>query len=69
MPTTLYRLLTGPDDPSFCHRVSEAMSLGWQLFGPPTLTYDADQKKVICAQAITKNVKAGYNAEMKLSEQ
>jgi hypothetical protein len=22
----LYRLLTGPDDASFCHRVSEALS-------------------------------------------
>ena len=69
MPTTLYRLLTGPDDASFCHRVSEALSLGWQLYGTPSLTYDADKKMVICAQAITKNVKAGYNAEMKLSEQ
>ena len=69
LPTTLYRLLTGLDDTAFCHRVSEALSLGWQLYGTPTLTYDADQKKVICGQAITKNVKATYNAEMKLSEQ
>jgi hypothetical protein len=27
--TTLYRYLTGPDDASFCHRVSEALSRGW----------------------------------------
>ena len=69
MTTTLYRLLTGPDDASFCHRVSEALSLGWQLYGTPSLTYDADQKKVICGQAVTKNVKADYTADMKLSEQ
>jgi hypothetical protein len=69
MPTTLYRLVTGPDDASFCHRVSEALSLGWQLYGTPSLTYDADQKKVICGQGITKNVKANYSADMKLSEQ
>jgi hypothetical protein len=66
--TTLYRLLTGPDDASFCHRVSEALSKGWQLYGTPSLTYDADQKKVICGQAITKNVITDYNADMKLSE-
>jgi hypothetical protein len=69
MTTTLYRLLTGPDDASFCHRVSEALSVGWQLYGTPTLTYDADQKMVICGQAITKNVNAAYAADMKLSEQ
>jgi hypothetical protein len=69
MTTTLYRLLTGPDDASFCHRVSEALSQGWQLYGTPTLTYDADQKKVICGQAVTKNVNTQYNTDMKLSEQ
>jgi hypothetical protein len=69
MTTTLYRLLTGPDDASFCHRVSKALSLGWQLYGTPTLTYDPDQKKVICGQAVTKNVNADYTADMKLSEQ
>jgi hypothetical protein len=69
MATTLYRYLTGPDDASFCHRVSEALSKGWQLYGQPTLTYDADQKRVICGQAITKSVKAEYDSEMKLSEQ
>ena len=45
------------------------LSKGWQLHGQPTLTYDADQKRVICGQAITKNVKAEYSPEMKLSEQ
>ena len=69
MPSTLYRLLTGPDDASFCHRVSEALNRGWQLYGPPSLTYDVDEKKVICGQAITKNVTADYTADMKLSEQ
>ncbi len=69
MSTTLYRLLTGPDDASFCHRVSDALSRGWQLYGTPSLTYDADQKKVICGQAVTKNVKADYSADMTLSEQ
>ena len=69
MATTLYRYLTGPDDASFCHRVSEALSKGWQLHGQPTLAYDAVQKRVICGQAITKSVKAPYSAEMKLADQ
>ena len=68
MPATLYRLLTGPDDASFCHRVSDALSKGWQLYGPPSLTFDTDQKKLVCGQAITKHVTADYSADMKLSE-
>jgi hypothetical protein len=69
MATTLYRILTGPDDARFCHRVSDALSKGWQLFGPPTLTYDTEQKKVICGQAITKMVDADDAADLTLSEQ
>ncbi len=67
---TLYRYLTGPDDATFCHRVSEALSQGWQLYGNPTLTYDAGQKRVICGQAITKE-KPGlaYSPGLKLQEQ
>jgi hypothetical protein len=68
MPSTLYRMLTGPDDAQFCHRVTEALSKGWQLYGTPSLTYDTEQKKVMCGQAITKQVAADYSADMKLSE-
>jgi hypothetical protein len=32
----LYRFLTGPDDASFCHRVTAALNNGWNLFGSPT---------------------------------
>ena len=45
-----YRLLTGPDDDAFCHRVSDALALGYQLYGSPTTTYDGSS--VIAAQAI-----------------
>ena len=45
-----YRLLTGPDDASFCHRVSEALALGYQLYGSPAATFDG--ARVIVAQAI-----------------
>lgn len=46
----VYRLLTGPDDASFCHRVSEALSLGYRLYGSPAATFDGE--RVIVAQAL-----------------
>lgn len=69
MPATLYRYLTGPDDANFCHRVSEALSKGWQLYGQPTLTFDSVKQRVICGQAITKQVDDAYSPGMKLAEQ
>jgi hypothetical protein len=45
-----YRLLTGPDDANLCRRVSEALSLGYVLYGSPAVTFDG--KSVIAAQAI-----------------
>lgn len=48
LPT--YRVLTGPDDDSFCHRVSEALALGYELYDGPALTCKGQQ--VIVAQAL-----------------
>lgn len=45
-----YRLLTGPDDASFCHRVSEALALGYLLYGSPAATFNGEN--VVVAQAI-----------------
>ncbi|WP_080646780.1 DUF1737 domain-containing protein [Salinispora arenicola] len=45
-----YRLLTGPDDEKFCHRVSEALDLGFRLQGSPAVTFDG--VRVIAAQAV-----------------
>ena len=45
-----YRLLTGADDAAFCHRVSEALALGYRLYGGPAATFNG--KDVIVAQAI-----------------
>ncbi len=68
-PTTLYRYLTGPDDAAFCHRVSAAINRGWQLYGPPTLTFDAAKGRVICGQAIVKDVEGiDYSPDLKLSD-
>jgi len=46
----VYRILTGPDDAAFCHRVSEALALGYRLYGSPAATYDGQH--VIVAQAL-----------------
>jgi len=48
LPT--YRILTGPDDATFCHRVSEAIALGYKLYGSPAATFDG--QSVIVAQAV-----------------
>ena len=46
----VYRVLTGPDDAAFCHRVSEALALGYILHGPPAVTFNG--REVIVAQAL-----------------
>lgn len=48
LPT--YRLLTGIDDAAFCRRVSEAIALGYKLYGPPAATFNG--QSVIVAQAV-----------------
>lgn len=64
-----YRYLTGKDDSAFCHRVTKAINGGWQLYGSPTLTFDAARGIVICGQAITKDVPdRDYDPAMALSE-
>lgn len=45
-----YRLLTGPDDDTFCERVSEALADGYQLHGSPAATFNGE--RVIVAQAL-----------------
>lgn len=45
-----YRLLTGPDDRSFCERVSAALDEGYVLHGGPAATFDGT--RVVVAQAV-----------------
>lgn len=67
--TTIYRLLTEDDTSAFCHKVSEALSKGWQLHGAPSIAFDAGRGVMRCAQAVTKEIGAEYNADMKLGQQ
>ncbi|RIA47308.1 DUF1737 domain-containing protein [Dichotomicrobium thermohalophilum] len=50
-----YRLLTGKDNSGFCHRVTEALNNGWELYGGPSVTFDPVRGHVVCAQAIVKD--------------
>jgi hypothetical protein len=69
-PTTLYRYLTGADDAAFCHRVTEALNGGWMLYGNPTLAFDQASGRVVCGQAIIKDVEGiGYSPDLDLSKQ
>ncbi len=52
----LFRYFTEPDDASFCKRVTAALNAGWELYGNPTLTYSEEKKRVICGQALIKEV-------------
>ncbi|MDA9110187.1 DUF1737 domain-containing protein, partial [bacterium] len=31
----IYRFLTDDDSSQFCHKVTEALSKGWELYGDP----------------------------------
>ncbi|MGS2807069.1 DUF1737 domain-containing protein [Nocardia sp. MW-W600-9] len=48
LPT--YRVLTGPDDETFCRRVSAALALGYELHEGPAVTFNGTN--VIVAQAV-----------------
>ena len=62
-----YRFLTGEDDSKFCHKVTEALSKGWELYGSPPLSYDSKQKTFRCGQAVVKSSKKKYSQNRKLS--
>ncbi len=68
MMTLLYRLLTGPDDSSFCHKISRALDQGWQLHGGPVYAYDATQGAMRCGQAVVKETDEAYDPDRKLGE-
>jgi len=65
----LYRFLSEEDTSAFCHKVSEALSKGWELHGDPTYAYDHASGIMRCGQAVTKEVAGAYSPDMKLSAQ
>lgn len=67
--TKIYRLLTEDDTSAFCHKVSAALSKGWELHGSPTYAFDAANGVMRCGQAVTKEIEGEYTPDMKLGEQ
>lgn len=65
----LYRFLSEDDTSAFCHKVSLALSKGWELHGPPTYAYDAARGVMRCGQAVVKDVPGTYSPDLKLGEQ
>ena len=67
--STLYRLLTEEDSSEFCHKVTLALTKGWELYGDPQYAFDQNSGKMRCAQAVIKHVTAEYSPDMKLGDQ
>jgi hypothetical protein len=65
----IYRLLTEDDNSAFCHKVSEALSNGWELHGDPVMSFDAARGVMRCGQAVVKEIHGTYHPDMKLGEQ
>ena len=49
-PRLRYRLITGPDDATFCERISALLDEGYRLHGSPAVTFDGTS--VIAAQGV-----------------
>ena len=63
-----YRFITSDDTLEFCHRVTEALSNGWKLYGEPKMTFDKKRGVIRCGQAVIKNSpKKKYSKKMSLS--
>lgn len=63
-----YRLLTEIDSSVFCHKVTEALAKGWELYGSPAYAYDAATGQMRCAQAVVKEAEGEYSPEVKLGQ-
>ncbi|MDD7970290.1 DUF1737 domain-containing protein [Roseinatronobacter alkalisoli] len=61
-----YRLLTAEDTAAFCHKVTEALSKGWELHGSPAYAHDPATGTMRCAQAVIKDVEGEYDPEIRL---
>ncbi len=65
----LYRFLSEDDTSAFCHKVSLALSKGWELHGSPTYAFDGANGIMRCGQAVVKDVAGDYSPDLKLGQQ
>ncbi len=64
----IYRFLTAPDTSEFCHKVTKALSEGWELYGDPQYAPDPASNALRCGQAVIKDVSEDYDPQRKLGE-
>lgn len=64
----LYRFLTAPDDAAFCHKVTDALNKGWQLYGSPCYSINSTTGRMQCGQAVIKDVAGNYIPDIKLGD-
>ena len=62
-----YRFITDNDTSDFCHRVTEALSSGWKLYGEPQYVFDNQTGKMCCGQAVFKASDKKYSKKLELS--
>ncbi|MEM9638401.1 MAG: DUF1737 domain-containing protein [Pseudomonadota bacterium] len=65
----LYRFLSAEDTSAFCHKVTEALNKGWELYGSPTQAFDAESGVMRCGQAVVKETEGTYTPDIKLGAQ
>ena len=65
----LYRVVTRDYSTEFRHKVSEALSKGWDLYGDPTYAHDETVGVMRCGQAAVKEVGGRYSLDLKLGAQ
>jgi len=64
-----YRFLTADDTSAFCHKVTDALAKGWELYGSPTYAFDAANGVMRCGQAVVKDVPGtDYSPDLKLGQ-
>jgi len=63
----IYRFLSEVDTSAFCHKVTKALSEGWELYGSPQYAFDATAGVMRCGQAVVRTVgDQPYDPEKKL---
>ena len=64
----VFRFITEDDTSEFCHRVTEALSKGWDLHGTPQYSFDQKRGVMRCGQGVVKNADVNYSNELKLGQ-
>ena len=65
----LCQLLTGGGSREFCHKVSEALSKGWDIYVDPAYAHDENVGVMRCGQAVVEEAGGIYSLDLKLGAQ